>query len=362
MADTKKAYESEQDLKELVCALPTVPERELDPNIDPFRLEALRVIAKQWANGTVLHYYFFDQAADGGWVGAPGQQKVVRDAFQRWKDLGIGLVFEEVKLRQEAEVRIGFLLGGGSWSYVGRDVIDFVPDPNKRTMNFGWNLATPFGRDTALHEIGHTLGLKHEHQNPNSGIVWDREAVYAYFTGPPNNWSRPQTDRNVLDKIDPSTVEGSVWDSDSIMHYSFGRGLIDLPAEFRDGLTPDPDLSDLDIEWARKFYPPLAEEDEKTLAPFEVQRIEIDAGEQVDFHIRPAATRRYTIQTFGQSDVVMALFEMRDGQPRFVAGDDDSGLDLNARLRLTLVRGHEYVLRVRLYFAQVSGETAVFMW
>ncbi len=58
----------------------------------------------------------------------------------------------------------------------------------------------------------------------------------------------------------------------------------------------------------------------------------------------------------------MALFEARDGQPRFLAGDDDSGFDRNARLRLTLVRGREYVLRVRLYFAQVSGETAVFMW
>jgi len=157
-------------------------------------------------------------------------------------------------------------------------------------------------------------------------------------------------------------VEGSVWDSDSIMHYSFGRGLIDLPVQFRDGLTPDPGLSDMDIEWTKRLYPPLAEEDEKTLAPFEVQRIEIDAGEQVDFHIRPTATRRYTIQTFGRSDVVMALFEARDGQPRFLAGDDDSGSDPNARLQLRLVRGREYVLRVRLYFAQVRGETAVFMW
>jgi hypothetical protein len=362
MANTKEDCDTEQDLRELFCSLPTVPERELDPNIDPFRLEAIRVIAKQWANGTLLHYYFFNQAADGGWVGAENQQQAVRDAFQHWKDLDIGLVFEEVDRRQEAEVRIGFLLGGGSWSYVGRDVIDLVPDPNKRTMNFGWNLATPFGRDTALHEIGHTLGLKHEHQNPNSGIVWDEDAVYAYFTGPPNNWTRAQTDRNVLNKIDPRTVEGSVWDSDSIMHYSFGRGLIDLPVQFRDGLTPDPGLSDMDIEWTRRFYPPLAEEDEKTLAPFEVQRIEIDAGEQVDFHIRPTATRRYTIQTFGRSDVVMALFEARDGQPRFLAGDDDSGSDLNARLQLRLVRGREYVLRVRLYFAQVRGETAVFMW
>ena len=102
-------------------------------------------------------------------------------------------------------------------------------------MNLGWNVTTAFGRDTALHEIGHTLGLKHEHQNPNSGIVWDEDAVYAYFTGPPNDWTRAKTERNVLDKIDPRTVEGSVWDSNSIMHYSFRAGLINLPARFQRG-------------------------------------------------------------------------------------------------------------------------------
>lgn len=362
MAENKEDYVTDPDSEELSCALPVVPERELDPNMDPFRFEAIRVIDKKWANGTVLHYYFFDQPTDGEWVGGPDQQQAVRDAFQAWKDINIGLEFEEVDLREEAEVRIGFLLGGGSWSYVGRDVIDLVPDHDKRTMNLGWNVTTAFGRDTAIHEIGHTLGLRHEHQNPNSGIVWDEDSVYAYFTGPPNNWTREQTERNVLQKIHPRTVEGSDWDSDSIMHYSFGAGLINLPEQFRGGLRPEPGLSELDIDWARRFYPPLAVEEEETLAPFEVQRIGIGPSEQVNFRIRPTFTRRYSIQTFGQSDVVMVLFEVRDGQPRFLAGDDDSGQDLNSRLQLRLVRGREYILRVRLYYKDVSGETAVFMW
>lgn len=362
MAEYKQEYEFDPNSEELFCALEVVPERELDPNLDPFRASAIRVIDKQWVNGTVLHYYFFDQASDGDWVGAPDQMQAVRDAFKKWKDLGLGLEFEEVDMREEAEVRIGFLIGDGSWSYVGRDVIDLVPDHNKRTMNFGWNLATPFGRDTALHEIGHTLGLRHEHQNPNSGIVWDEQAVFDYFAGPPNFWPHAKTERNVLQKVQPRSVEGSLWDSDSIMHYAFAAGLIDRPEEFRSGLTPEPDLSELDVEWATKFYPSLAGEDEKTLEPLEAQHIEIEPGEQVNFRIRPTATRQYTIQSFGQSDVVMVLFETRDGEPRFLAGDDDSGTALNAQLKLRLVRGREYILRVRLYYENASGGTAILMW
>lgn len=48
-------------------------------------------------------------------------------------------------------------------------------------MNFGWPLDTPYGRDTAMHEIGHALGLEHEHQNPFAGITWDIDAVRRYF-------------------------------------------------------------------------------------------------------------------------------------------------------------------------------------
>ncbi len=110
--------------------------------------------------------------------------------------------------------------------------VDYVTNPQERTMNFGWDLTTPYGRDTALHEIGHALGFPHEHQNPLAGIVWDEEKVYRYFAGPPNNWPRQTTHHNIIRKISADLVEGSAWDKDSIMHYQFPAGLIISPSYY----------------------------------------------------------------------------------------------------------------------------------
>lgn len=230
-------------------------------------------------------------------------------------------------------------------------------------MNFGWDLtAAPEEIDTAAHEIGHTLGFPHEHQNPNAGIVWDEEAVYAALAEPPNRWDRQTTHHNIIRKISPDTVQGSSWDPDSVMHYPFEAGLIEEPAQYRDGLTPAGGVSDRDEMWARTFYPPLGEADDVELKPFESARLRISAGEQRNFAIKPQATRHYEIRTFGVSDTVMALFEDSGGEPRFLAGDDDSGEGRNAYIRTKLMRGRKYTLRIRFYYATREGDTAVMLW
>lgn len=372
----KKADLSKQgkSKKKSFCKMPKVPERVFSPGMDPRRMRLINTYADKWVSGTKLKYYFFKEKSDGekveysdgskkwhSWGGEEVQKQVVRKAFDLWKKVGIGIEFEEVKTPQEAEIRIGFMEGDGAWSYLGRQILEIPKD--ERTMNFGWDLTSgPEGIDTAVHEIGHTLGFPHEHQNPNAGIVWNEKAVYASLGGPPNNWSREDTYHNIIRKIPANTVQGTKWDHNSIMHYPFEAGLIKEPARFKNGLFPKGGLSTKDIEWVRILYPKLGEKRPEELIPLDLKKLSLNEGEQVNFEINPSETMEYHIQTFGSSDVVIVLFEKnKDGSLSYLKGNDDSGKESNAEIKLRLKRGRKYILKLRLYYKQRSGETALLM-
>ena len=342
-----------------LCSVPPVPEREFANDVNLVRRELIQILDEKWVNGTTLHYYFFEDEPFGT---SAAEKDVVRSAFQVWKDVGIGLEFEEVTDPVEAEIRIGFQKGDGSWSFLGRQVLQFK-NINERTMNFGWDLTDDEDDiDTPIHEIGHTLGFPHEHQNPIAGIVWDADVVYAATALPPNNWDKDTTNRNILNKIPPDVVQGSSWDSDSIMHYPLGAGWILQPEEFKSGLVPESGLSNRDKSWVKAFYPPLTSDDYSELKPFESQKLAILPGQQRNFVINPPATREYNIQTFGDSDTVIVLFEDDNGHLRYIDGDDDSGEDFNSHLRIRLEANRKYVLRIRLYYSDREGEAAVMVF
>ena len=114
------------------CSLVEVPSRQFAPDVGMHRAGMIIITQKKWVNGTKLKYYFFNGGSDGSptsWKGNTAQKNAVKQSFDKWRGLGIGLEFEETKDKNEAEVRIGFKAGDGSWSYVGRDVIDFCRFP-----------------------------------------------------------------------------------------------------------------------------------------------------------------------------------------------------------------------------------------
>jgi hypothetical protein len=145
------------------------------------------------------------------------------------------------------------------------------------------------------------------------------------------------------------------------MHYPFEAGLIQEPAQYRNGLTPAGSLSARDIQWIKTFYPPMTPVTPE-LHPFQSAPLQLAPGQQADFLVNPTATRDYWFRTFGDTDTVMVLFEKREGEWRYVKGDDDSGEDYNAEFQVRLVAGREYMLRIRLYWSNASGATAVMMW
>lgn len=334
----------------------TLPE--LPPHVmaDGLRARAIVAIRTKWLNATVLHYAFF---GGGSHYAVPKvQADAVRDAFAKWKAVGIGLDFQEVTQLSEAEVRIGYsTTDGRSASAVGRDILT-VP-LNEPTTVYGWNLTTPYGRGTALHELGHVMGMEHEHQNPFAGIKWHEQAVYDSLAQPPNGWSHSETFHNILEKLSQQQVQGSSWDPDSIMEYEFEPGLIDEPQTYDvNGLTPPGTLSSSDKVWALKWYPPM-KATLTTLNPFQVAAADLAAGQQMDFSIKPTESRKYKIETKGASDTLLALFEDISGEPRFLAGDDDSGEDRNASINYKLFKGRSYIARLRLYYPGQSGKTSL---
>lgn len=322
----------------------------MPPDVGPKRAAFIFTNGTKWANGTNIKYMFIE--------GPEPQWAVVRQAFQQWMDLGIGLTFAETTNIEEAMVRIGFDLTDGSWSYVGRDILG-ISKPD-RTMNFGWDLtADAYGMTTALHEIGHTIGFQHEHQSPFSGIVWNTDAVYQSFSGPPNNWSTAKIDANIINKMPANELTGSNWDSTSIMEYEFGPGLVLQPDGFQQGIFPPGTLSNLDIQGVKSFYPAIAAASFIKLDPLKSVAITAKSGEQANFSFTPDVTRKFTFQTVGEMDTVMVVSEKGDTENHYLSGDDDSGHDRNTKITLPLVKGREYVVNVRVVYTPDANGGAI---
>jgi len=361
--------------KKRFCSLRKPEPKVLSPGISGERARLILQNSNKWANGTTLYYYFFDKKTDGAfvkledgskewmpWEGSGNQMIVVRKAFKMWKDLGIGLDFKEVKKREEADIRIAFMEDDGSWSYVGRDIRRKRKDP--RTMNFGWNIATRDkhnGIDTVLHEIGHTLGFPHEHQNPFAGIAWNKKAVYKSLAAEPNFWNKDETDSNIIDKLDPKEVNGSDWDPNSIMHYPFEKGLILKPVEYLNkDLEPAGGLSKQDIKYALTFYPSQNAKADILVSEMNSYDIDVKNCEQQNYIFISPATKKYTVQTMGQLDTVLVVSEkLPGGQLKYVAGDDNSGTDNNALISATLSKGKTYIIKVKVYYKKPNEKAAL---
>jgi hypothetical protein len=294
--------------------------------LGPSRAAVLR--AKKWPNGSTLRVSFIG--------GNSTQQDIVRQFAPQWSQhANLKLDFTNAP---DADIRISFVDADGAWSYIGIDCKD-IP-LNEATMNLGWQ-----DEGVVLHEFGHAIGLIHEHQNPEGGIKWNRENVIRDLSGPPNNWDLATIEHNMFQAYARDQINGTSLDPKSIMLYA-------IPASWTlDGFQSEPNevLSEVDKKFiGDQVNYPFEASEVPELPVAETTQAEIgQAGEQDLYQFSARSEGRYTIETEGPTDMVMALYGP-DSRTHLIADDDDSGTDHNAKIVADLMPG-TYFVQVRHY-------------
>jgi hypothetical protein len=320
---------------------PAIPKNSFLPGAfpDPGRLAALT--GKLWKPGRTLRVRFLD--------GDPTVQAKIAPFANEWTK--VANIKFEFGNDPDAEIRISFKQPG-SWSYIGTDCLT-IPK-SQPTMNYGWlnkSTANDEYSRVVVHEFGHSIGCIHEHQNPSTNIPWDKPTVYKYYQGPPNNWTKAQTDVNLFTRYGADMTQFSEFDRQSIMLYP-------VPEEFTVGdftVGWNKVMSATDKTFVATLYPLVSklENEIKVDAPY--LSASIGAFQEVDtYNFRVDNGGKFKIETEGNSDMSVSLFGPDDAT-RMIDQDDDSGRRLNARILAELKPG-VYTARVRHFSDKRTGD------
>lgn len=174
------------------------------------------------------------------------------NAFNEWSNhSGIAFVFAHGE--DDSDIRISFERNGGHWSYIGREA-EHPSLKGKATVNFDpvdferCDSQTRFG--IMLHEIGHSLGLIHEHQKEISPIIWNKDRVYqdclSWY-----GWNGNKVDHNIFNTYNSNELFYSkTFDQKSIMVYA-------IPTDWSKNYVindMNKTLSDIDKSFVKAFY------------------------------------------------------------------------------------------------------------
>ena len=296
------------------------------------RQRAIFVFRKMWITGSTLQVRFLE--------GSASQKTVAIEQAAWWTDhANLSFEFNDAP---DAEIRIAFDQNDGAWSYIGTDATS-IPQ-NQPTMNLGF-----LDGGTAAHEFGHAIGLAHEHQNPDGGIEWNEEVVISDLSRPPNSWDEATVRHNVLNKYSTDQIRGTEFDPESIMLYFFPDSWVKNGS----GTKANEVLSDLDKAFIASQDAYVSDENVSPVLELPVintSGVAADigeAGEEDLFKFSVIESRRHTIETGGQTDVVMKLFGP-GSQTALIAEDDDGGEGWNSKIVVDLLPG-EYFVQVRHY-------------
>lgn len=185
-------------------------------------------------NKNILNVKFLD--------GDPNVQARVRESVKEWeKSCAVRFNFGNFV---DPDITISFQ-NEGFWSNIGSDSKGRYPSMSLTGVSI--NMSEDDFNSVVLHEFGHALGFVHEHQTPGFNIPWDVDRVERYYRIR-YGWDPKMVYDNVIFKYEFNEVNGTAFDSKSIMVYAIPKGL-----------TVDRSFS---VDWTYK----LSENDKKIVA------------------------------------------------------------------------------------------------
>jgi Astacin (Peptidase family M12A) len=229
----------EEAMQRAVNENPANQTEKIDPQTGK---KAFVVTGKLWKPGRTLRVKFVG--------GTAAVRDKVKQYANEWSEY-VNIKFD-FRDDEDAEIRVAFVKDG-SWSYIGTDALSIAKE--RSTMNYGWfDQPVPESEYSRviIHEFGHALGMPHEHNHPTTDIPWNKEAVYRYYQGPPNNWTKAQVDNNLFAKYAKTITQFSAFDRDSIMLYPIAKEFVTDP-NFAVGMNTK--LSDTDKKFMAQIYP-----------------------------------------------------------------------------------------------------------
>jgi hypothetical protein len=200
---------------------------------------AYRTPIIEWEDGIIPYYFTGNFSVE--------EILLIEEGMRRWESV-CGVKFIEVTPRSYA-YEIKKILGSSSWtSSIGENNISCF-------FNYGYS-GNPLKH--IIHELGHCLGLIHEHQRPDRDsyvtIIW--ENIY------------PEYEHDFEMRDNPLiTEENYPYDYDSIMHYPRYAFSINgyetiLPVDSNADIGFADDISPLDAERVREIYGPPGDDDD----------------------------------------------------------------------------------------------------